>query len=95
MLLEHDGSTVAIGNIDGTTTTITVDTSADHNLSAGDTVTIAGTVNYDGTFTVATITDSDTFTIASVVHDEAAETTGTMIRGGATYRLLAYVSESF
>lgn len=87
------GSTVAIGAIDGTATTITVDTSADHNLSAGDTVTIAGTTNYNGTFVVATITDADTFTIASIVHDEAPEATGTMIRGGATYRLLIYVDK--
>lgn len=87
------GSTVAIGAIDGTADTITVDTSAVHNLSAGDTVTIAGTVNYNGTFIVATITDTDTFTIASALHDENAEATGTMVRGEATYRLLVYLSD--
>ncbi len=87
------GSTVAIGGIDGDATTITVDTSAIHNLSVGDTVTIAGTVNYNGTFVVATITDTDTFTIASTEHDENAEATGTMIRGGATYRFIAYISD--
>lgn len=87
------GSTVAIGGIDGTATTITVDTSVAHNLSAGDIVTIAGTTNYNGTFTVATITDSDTFTIADTDHNENSEVTGTMIRGGATYRLLVYISK--
>jgi len=87
------GSTVAIGGIDGDTTTITVDTSAAHNLVAGDTVTIAGTVSYDGTYTVATKTDADTFTIASTDHNDASESTGTMIHGGATYRLLVYLSD--
>ena len=87
------GSTIAIGGIDGDATTITVDTSAVHNLSAGDTVTIAGTTNYNGTFTVATISDADTFTIASTEHNVAAEATGTMIRGGATYRFIATLSD--
>ena len=87
------GSTVAISGIDGDATTITVDTGAAHNLSVADTVTIAGTVNYNGTFTVATITDADTFTIASTDHNEGAEAAGTIIRGGATYRILVYVSD--
>lgn len=87
------GSTVAISLIDGDATTITVDTSADHNLSAGDTVTIAGTTGYNGIFTVATITDANTFTIASTDHNLASSNTGTIIRGGATYRFLVYVSD--
>jgi len=87
------GSTVAISAIDGDTTTITVDTSAAHNLSAGDSVTIAGTVGYDGTYVVATKTDADTFTIADTTHNIEAEATGTIIRAGATYRFLVYVSD--
>jgi len=88
------GSTVAISGIDGDATTITVNTSANHNLSVGDKVTIAGTVGYNGTFTVATITDADTFTIASTSHDLDAEAIGTMIRGEAVYRFLVYVTDA-
>ena len=87
------GSTVAIGGIDGDASEIVVDTSSVHNLSAGDTVTIAGTVGYDGTYVVDSITDTDTFVIADTSHNIGAEATGTMIRGGATYRFLVYVSD--
>jgi len=87
------GSTVTIGTIDGDTTTITVDTSAAHNLVAGDTVTIAGTTNYNGTYTVATKTDADTFTITDADHNEESESEGTMVQAGCTYRFLVYLSD--
>ena len=65
--------------IDGDATTITVDTVGDpHGLVVGDRLTIDGTSNYNGTFTVATVTDADTFTIASTSHNQSAESTGTV-----------------
>lgn len=65
---------VSIGNIDGDATTITVDTVGNHGLYVGAPVTIAGTTNYNSTaFTVATVTDANTFTISSTTNDFAAE----------------------
>lgn len=42
--------------------TVTVNTSAVHNLSNGDYVIIAGTTNFNGTFGPITVVDTDTFT---------------------------------
>lgn len=67
---------VAISNIDGDATTITVTTSAAHGLVVGDNTDITGTTNYNGTFAVDTVIDATNFTIASVSHDFAAEVTG-------------------
>ena len=69
--------TLTITAIDGDATTITVTTGTDaHGLAAGNIVTIDGTTNYNGTFTVAGITDADTFTISSTSHNYAAEAAG-------------------
>lgn len=69
--------TATISTIDGDATTITVDTVGDvHGFLAGDLVTIDGTTNYNGTFTVAAVTDADTFTIASTSHNVASESAG-------------------
>lgn len=75
---------MTISAIDGDSTTITVDTVGDvHGFVTGDLVTIVGTTNYDGTYTVATSTDADTFTISDTDHDLAAETGGDV--GQATH----------
>lgn len=84
---------IGIATIDGDATKITVDTSADHNLSVGNDVTVAGTSFYNGTYTVDSITDSNTFVINTTEHDDGAEAVGTIIRAGATYRLMVYVSD--
>ncbi len=69
--------TATISAIDGDATTITVDTVGDvHGFVTGDLVNIDGTTNYNGTFTVATAPDADTFTIASTAHNVAAESAG-------------------
>ncbi len=74
--------TLVITAIDGDATTITVDTVGDpHTVVAGDIVTIDGTTNYNGSFTVAAVTDSDTFTIASTNHNVGAESAGTVSQG--------------
>uniref|UniRef100_A0A6H1ZV52 Uncharacterized protein n=1 Tax=viral metagenome TaxID=1070528 RepID=A0A6H1ZV52_9ZZZZ len=63
--------------IDGDATTITVNTGAVVNgFAAGDLVNIDGTTNYNGTYTIATISDAYIFTIASTAHNAAAESTG-------------------
>lgn len=69
------GATIA--TIDGDATTITVTTSTDHGLYAGAPVTITGTTNYNGSFTVAGITSSTVYTISSADHNFAVENTGT------------------
>lgn len=73
----------SIATIDGTTTTITVTTSAAHGLYVGAPITISGTTNYNGNFVVATVVGtlatSTEFTIASTAHDAASETAGTVI----------------
>lgn len=66
-----------ISNIVGDGTTITVDTvGSNHGLYANAPVTISGTTNYNGNYTVASVTDADTFTITSTT-SAAAETSGT------------------
>jgi len=67
-----------ISAIDGDTTTITVTTSANHLLIAGDFVHISGTTNYDGSFRVATSDGTTGFTISSTAHNFASETSGTV-----------------
>lgn len=64
----------SISSIDGDTATITVITSNSHNLAANDLITISGTANYNGNFTVSGVTNSTTFTIASTSHNFDAET---------------------
>lgn len=70
--------TATISGIDGDATTITVDTSAAHNLIANDTIRITGTLTYNGTYIIAAVTDSDTFTITDDAHNIASEATGTV-----------------
>lgn len=82
-----DGTKLTISSIDGDATTITVDTSTDHGLSVGNKVIIQETTNYDGVYTVATITDSDTFTIEDTTHDLDAETSGYVIKDYLKFRV--------
>jgi hypothetical protein len=70
--------TATISSIDGDATTITVDTSSAHGISDGALVVISGTTNYNGTYTVDSITDSNTFTIADTDHNLDAEVAGTV-----------------
>ena len=56
---------------------ITVTTSAQHPLYAGDTVTISGTTSYDGDYTVVTRASGTTFTVtAAFVATETGTATG-------------------
>jgi len=68
---------VAISAIDGDATTISVTTAAAHGLAAAEHVTIAGTVGYNGLYTIATAVDTTHFTITDAGHNLAAEATGT------------------
>jgi len=69
---------VAISAIDGDATTISVTTAAAHGLAAAEHVTIAGTVGYNGLYTIATAVDTTHFTITDAGHNLAAEATGTV-----------------
>lgn len=64
--------------------TVTVDTSAAHGLTAGEAVTISGTTNFNGTFTVTSTPDSDTFTISATGH-ATPESSGTVRPSGRRY----------
>lgn len=86
-LIYADGTSIEISNIDGDATTITVDTASAHSLAVGDAVLITNTTNYNGEFTVATVTDTDTFTIASTSHDKDAETSGYVTRDFSKFRV--------
>lgn len=76
-----NGTDLAITNIDGNATTITVDTSTNHGLSVADKVFVGGTTNYDGLYTVASTPSATQFTISDVSHDLAAETVGIVTKG--------------
>jgi hypothetical protein len=67
--------TTTINTIDGDTTTISVDATG-HGLTANDTVRIAGTVGYNGTYIVATVPTTDTLTIADTSHNLSSEIVG-------------------
>lgn len=70
-------NTNRIGGIDGTTSLITVDTAAQHNLSTGDVIEIENTTNYSdyGPHAV-TVTSPKQFTISGTFTDDASESNG-------------------
>lgn len=78
--------------IDGDATTISVTTSADHGLYVGAPVTISGTTNYNGTYTIAGVGTTTTFTISDTNHNVAAEATGTAILGGVASIAVNYLA---
>lgn len=71
-------SIISISLIDGDATTITVDTTSAHGLSAGDNVAIVGTINYEGYYTIASTPTGSQFTISDTSHDFASESTGSV-----------------
>lgn len=86
-LIYTDGTNYTITSIDGNSTTISITTSAIHGLSAGDSILILGTTNYNGVYTVATTPTTATLTIANTSHDLAAETTGQLVKSYRRYRV--------
>ena len=58
------GSPITITNIDGDGTDATA-SATDHKLSVGDKVMISDSTNYNGTHTVKTVSDANTFTFAT------------------------------
>lgn len=75
-----NGTDLAISSVDGDATTITISTSTNHGLSAGDKVFVGGTTNYDALYTVASTPTATQFTITDNAHDLAAETAGIVTR---------------
>ncbi len=74
---------LVISSINGDGTTTTLSTSAAHGMSIGDKFTITNTTNYGTTavpitFTVNSVTDSDTVTVLSAIN-QAEETDGTCV----------------
>lgn len=69
------GVLLTISNISSDGSAITVVTSSDHNLVASNSVNITNTTNYNGSYAVASVTNSTTFTITSALN-VAAETSG-------------------
>ena len=70
----------AISSGSSTSSVITVNTTAAHGLSVGNSVVIenASVSGYNGTWTVDTVVDSDTFTIASALNPGALGASGTV-----------------
>lgn len=70
----------AIASGSSNSTTITVNTTAAHGLSVSDAVVIEGAsvAGYNGTWTVDTVVDADTFTIASALNPGALGASGTV-----------------
>ena len=73
-----------ISTIVGVSGTVTVATTAIHNLAVDDSVTIAGTVNFNGTYYVVTVPTTTTFTFAKA-GDYAQETVGTVTSYARVY----------
>jgi hypothetical protein len=66
------------GDVSESGTTVTVRTAADHHLSVGDSVTIAGVslAGYNGTFTVTGVADSTHFTVTNATSGLATSRRG-------------------
>lgn len=79
-------SPVTISSINGTGSTVTVDTATAHGLVTGNTVLIAGVPNtsmtsgtYNGGPYTVTVVDTDTFTFNSTATSSAAVTSGNVV----------------
>jgi len=71
-IIYADGTNKVIFSIEGTATTITIFCTG-HGVTAGDTVLILDTTNYDGSYTVASVTNANTFVITDNAHNYSAE----------------------
>jgi hypothetical protein len=73
-------------------TTVTIQTTGNHNLAAGSTVTIAGVAEpgYDGTFTVTSVLASNRFTYEAAASGLPASGGGTVTYTTARERLQAF-----
>jgi len=74
LIQEATPTQIPIGNISSDGTTISVN-SESHFFSVGQNMTILGTNNYDGNYTVTSVVDGDNFTITSALN-VADETSG-------------------
>lgn len=86
-LIYGEGIPFSISSIDGNTTTISITTSSAHGLSAGASIYIHSTTNYNGVYTVATVPTSTTLTITDNTHNFAAETSGKLVRDYNVFRV--------
>jgi len=86
-LIYGEGVPISISSIDGDATTISITTSSAHGLSAGQSIYIHSTTNYNGVYTVATVPTTTTLTIADTSHNVAAETSGKLVRDYNIFRV--------
>jgi hypothetical protein len=77
--LEFSRSVTAVADAGGGN--ITVTTSAQHPLYAGDSVTISGTTSYNGTYTVVTRASNTTFTVTATFVATATGTASGRVSG--------------
>lgn len=78
------GDRFVISSIVVNSTIATVTTASPHGFSTGDTVTIAGTVNYNESDVVITVTSTTTFTYTSSATVYGTETTGAVFKNEDT-----------
>jgi hypothetical protein len=71
---------ISISSASSNSTTMTINTTTAHGLSVSDVVVIAGAsvAGYNGTFTVASVVDSDTITITDAANPGAMGASGTI-----------------
>lgn len=86
-LIYADGTNVEISSIDGGTSSISVVTSTAHGLSASEEIMIVGTTNYDGDYTVNSVSGTTAFVITDASHDVATETSGQINKGFKKFRV--------
>ena len=79
--------TLSINVIDGDTTQIQVICNSAHGQSIGDPVQITGTTNYDGSYTVSNIINSNEFRVAANANFPPELNTGTVLIDFTKYRV--------
>lgn len=84
---QDSATTLTITDLDATGGTATVTTDDDHLLAVGDLVNIVTGTAADGPYTVASITDGDTFTYATVGSPTVSNATGYATRQKSCFHI--------
>ena len=88
-------TSLGIATITGGATTINVSTSQNHNRWIGESIEVDGTTNYNGTYTIASISSATVFSITDSSHNVASEATGTITSSPSRFSVTASGGHSF